>query len=315
MKIVFFGSGSFAIPILEQLNGFHQVLAVVTTPDLPAGRGQELKENPVSVLAKQLGLPVLKPLSVKNNPEFAAQQKNLGSDIFIVSAYGLILPEDIIHLPKLKTLNTHPSLLPKYRGPSPIQNALKDGLSQTGTSLMVLDSNMDTGPILAQESCVIEPSDNYISLSEKLALISANLLIKTLPDYASGTLSPVPQKDADATYTKIISRDDGRVDWQKSATEIYNMYRAFIPWPGIWTTWDGKKLKIIDAGVYNPDLRMLSGFTDIYGYGTVIKDGVIACGQNSFLQINKLQLEGKKETDIASFLNGYKNFIGTVLLP
>jgi methionyl-tRNA formyltransferase len=298
MKLVFFGSSNFALPVLEALHGSHEIAAVVTTPDLPAGRARELKENPVSVLAKQLRLPVLKPDAVKNNPEFAVQLKNLDADVFIVSAYGLILPEEIINLPKFKTLNTHPSLLPKYRGPSPIQIALKDGLTETGTSIMVLDTKMDTGPILAQEQCVIEASDTYISLSEKLSKLSAHLLIKILPEYQSGALSPVAQTDADATYTTIISRDNGKIDWSQTATEIHNLFRAFTPWPGIWTNWEGRKIKITDCEVYEGDPAV---------------PGVFSCGQSTFLKINKLQLEGKKETDIASFLNGHKDFIGTKL--
>ncbi len=305
MKIVFFGSSNFALPILESLHAAHKILAVVTTPDLPAGRDQELKPNPVAELATKLGLRLLKPIKVKGDTELLGDLKSLAADIFIVSAYGVILPDEIIYLPKLKTLNTHPSLLPQYRGPSPIQNAIKDGLSQTGTSIMVLDSKMDTGPVLGQKECLIDISDNYNTLSVKLAKLSADLLIKILPDYQNGSLSPIPQDDPKATYTKIISKDDGRIDWNKSAEEIHNIFRAFVSWPGIWTTWEGKKIKVTDC--------QISQGRPVDQASTVLPDGVVACGQNTFLKINRLQLEGKKETDITSFLNGYKNFIGAKL--
>ncbi len=306
MKLVFFGSSNFALPILEQLSARHQVLAVVATPDLPAGRHQELNPNPVSVLANQLGLKIFKPAAVRGNSELWEQLKLLNADVFVVSAYGMILPDEIIYLPKLKTLNTHPSLLPKYRGPSPIQSALRDGLSQTGTSVMVLDAKMDTGPILAQQDCAIEPGDNYLTLSDKLAKISADLLIKVLPDYESGRLVPSLQNDSEATYTKIISKDDGRVDWSLSATEIFNLFRAFTPWPGLWTVWQGKKIKVLDCQVG-------LSISDSHTPGVVLNNGVIACGHSSFLQIKTLQLEGKTPTEIKSFLNGYKSFVGARL--
>jgi methionyl-tRNA formyltransferase len=304
MKIVFFGSSNFALPILEILNTHHQVLAVVTTPDSVVGRNKELSENPVSVLAKELGLKIFKPLQVRDNDLFRLELGDLKADIFIVSAYGMLLPEAIINMPPYKTLNTHPSLLPRYRGPSPIQYAILNGDTETGTSIMVLDAKMDHGPVVTAEKYVIEADDNYITLSQKLAHASANLLYIALPDYSAGRLKPLEQNHSLATYTKIISKQDGKIDWNKKATEIYNQFRAYYPWPGIWTVWNGKIVKIIDC---LPSPAQQPGLVP----GTIIEGGFIACGSSTVLQINNLQLEGKTETDIQSFLNGYKGFVGS----
>jgi methionyl-tRNA formyltransferase len=312
MKIVFFGTSNVALPVLEALHKHHDVLTVVTQPDAVVGRDKVLAPSPMAVLAASLGLPIFKPEKVKGNIQFAAELKKLGADVFIVVSYGKILPLEVINLPHLKTLNIHFSLLPKYRGASPIQFALLNGEKETGTTIFVLDERMDTGPIIAFEKFPISANDNFITFSKKLADVSAKLLLKILPDYESGKIVPVPQDDTQATYTKIISKDDGRINWTKTATEIHNMFRAYIHWPGIWTTWDGKKIKLTDVST-NADPRIVSGSTDVYGCGTVTDGGIVVCGQKTFLKINKLQLEGKKETDINSFLNGYRNFIGAKL--
>ena len=310
-KIVFFGTANVALPILEVLNKTHQVSAVVTNPDAPAGRSGQSQQSPVSALAKDLNLKVFKPETVKNNPEFLAELQNLGADIFVVVAYGKILPFEIINLPKYKTINVHFSPLPKYRGPSPIQAALLNGDAQTGTSIFILDEKVDDGPLLCQEIVNIDSDDNYFTLSDKLAKKSASIIGQTISDYASGKITPLPQDEAGASHTKIITKEDGRVDWNKSAAEIYNQFRAFYIWPGIWTIWNGKKIKITDC-LPNPETAEgLSGTAE--NYGSVMPGGIVMCGKNSGLQIKTLQLEGKKETDIASFLNGYRNFVGSRL--
>jgi len=312
MKIVFFGTANEALPILEALKKQHEILAVVTKPDAEAGRSQDLQESPVSALAKDLKLNILKPETVKDNPEFLQQLRNLNADIFVVVAYGKILPAEIINLPKFKTINIHFSVLPKYRGPSPIQFALLNGDGQTGTSVFLLDQKIDDGPILASENVEIEPDDNYFTLSDKLARLSARLINQVIADYTGGKITPLPQDEAGASYTKIISKADGKVDWGKSAGEIYNQFRAFYIWPGIWTTWNGKILKVTDC-IINADLRIEHGSTDVYGSGTVLEGGIVACGNNTFLQIKQLQLEGKSEVAIGDFLNGYPKFIGSKL--
>ncbi len=312
MKIVFFGTANVALPILEVLNNSHQVMAVVTTPDVNIGRKQELTESPVSALAKDLNLKILKPQNVKNNPEFAEELKKLEADIFVVVAYGKILPMEIISLPKLKAVNIHFSALPKYRGASPIQAALLNGDRQTGTSLFILNEVVDGGPMLSQKIVDIEPDDNYFTLSDKLARVSAQIVNQILEEYSAGKLAPLPQDEAAVSHTKIITKEDGRIFWEKSAAEIYNQFRAFYIWPGIWTTWNGQVLKITEC-VPNPELRNQSGTAENYRTGTVLEGGIVACGENAALKINRLQLAGKNEVSISEFLNGYREFVGSRL--
>ena len=306
MKIVFFGTSNVALPILETLSRHHEIVGVVTQPDAIVGRKKELAESPVSVLAKEIGLKLFKPDKIKKNDLFRLELQDLHAALFVVVSYGKILPKEIIDLPELKTLNIHFSLLPKYRGASPIQFALLNGDDVTGSSIMVIDEELDHGPVVTAEKYPIDIDDNYITLSEKLAQASANLLHIALPDYAAGRLKPIEQNHAAATYTKIITKDDGKIDWNKSAQGIYNQFRAFYPWPGIWTSWKGKKIKIIDC---LPSPAAQSGPLP----ATVLEGGFVACGEGSVLQINRLQLEGKTETDMHSFLNGYKDFVGAIL--
>jgi len=306
MRIVFFGTSNVALPVLEILYQHHDIAAVVTSPDAATGRKQTLSESPVSVLAKEMELPLLKPQEVKGNTEFAKQLESYKADIFVVVSYGKILPAGVINLPPHKTLNVHFSLLPKYRGASPIQGALLNGDEQTGTSIFVLDEKMDTGPIVAQKTFPIDPDDNFITLSQKLANFSAKLLLDVLPKYASGEITPLPQDGSLATYTKIIGKQDGQVFWQGSADRVYNQFRAFYPWPGIWTEWNGKKLKILDC---EPTGQALSALEP----GTVEKDGSVCCGKSSALRLKIVQLEGKNQVGIKDFLNGYPQFAGSRL--
>lgn len=323
LKIVFFGTANVALPVLESLFRNHEVVAVVTSPDALVGRKKELTESPVSVLAKEMKVLLLKPESVKET-EFVNQLKSFDADIFVVVAYGKILPTQIINLPRYKTLNVHFSLLPKYRGASPIQTAILNGETKTGTSIFVLDEKMDTGPVIAQESIDIDPDDNYITLPLKLAQKSAKLLISVLPGYINGDVKPVIQDDFSATYTKILSKADGKIDFQKTAPEIYNQFRAFFPWPGIWTEFGGKTLKILDCtptemqnqNAYS-DVKSEHGSNSVetvtYKPGTVLTGGIVVCGKGTFLEIVSLKPEGKNEMKMADFLNGNSGFVGSVL--
>jgi methionyl-tRNA formyltransferase len=312
MRIVFFGTSNVALPILESLSRKFDILAVVTSPDAPVGRSQALTESPVSVLAKEMNLPLFKPEKVKGNIEFAEQLKVLNADIFVVVSYGKILPLPIINLPKFKTINVHFSLLPKYRGASPIQSALLNGETQSGVSIFILDELVDHGPILATLKINIDSDDNALSLSQKMAFASAELIVPTIDGYTSGTIQPQEQNHAQATYTTHIDKAQGKIDWSKTAQTIYNQFRAFYPWPGVWTVWQGKKVKILDC-IINTDLRTVSGSADNYGCGQVLDGGIVACGDNTFLQIKTLQIEGKKATKISDFLHGNQEFINSVL--
>lgn len=306
MNIVFFGTSNVALPVLEALYKHHTVLAVVTSPDAKVGRKQTLQQSPVALLADELKIPILKPEKVKNNTELLQQLRGLDADIYIVVSYGKILPLDVINLPALKTLNVHFSLLSEYRGASPLQQALLDGKTETGTTIFILDELLDHGPILAQAPVVIEADDNFTTLADRAARISAKLLIDVLPKYQNGEIAPEEQGHSQATTAKIITKEDGRIDWNKPAQEIYNQFRAFYEWPGIWTLWNNQNLKITDCA-----LRI--GESSDAKPGTVLVDGSVSCGNGTTLHINQLQLAGKNETDIQSFLNGYKNFPGNTL--
>lgn len=305
MNIVFFGTANVALPILEKLNKTHKVLAVVTNPDAAAGRSKTLQESPVSALARDLKLECLKPEKVKGNTEFLEQLKNFNAEIFVVVAYGKILPEEVINLPKLKTVNVHFSALPKYRGPSPIQAVLKNGDTQTGTSIFILDKLVDHGPMLAQSIVNIEPDDNFFTLSDRLARLSADLLLETLEGYKNGSITPLPQDDNHASHCGIISKEDGKINWQNTSQQIYNQFRAFYIWPGIWTEYKGKKIKILDC---------IPGESASETAGSVLAGGRVACGGKSSLIIKSLQPEGKSEMSFKDFLNGNREFLGSLLI-
>lgn len=285
MKIVFFGTSDIGLPILEDLIANHQVLAVVTSPDKPVGRKQELTPTPIAELAKQHKIQILKPKKVRDNPDFLSELAEIVDsryiDIFIVVSYGKILPAELLELPPLKTINVHFSMLPKYRGAAPVQFALLNGETTTGTSIFILDAEVDHGPILATKNIAIDDDDTNTTLQTKLAELSSTLLLETLPKYADGSLTPVQQDHSQATFTKLISKEDGLVDWSKPAQEIYNQFRAYQPWPGIYTTWQHKKLKIIDCKLSE---------------------------DKTTLELITVQLEGKNPTSMKDFLNGYPDF-------
>ncbi len=285
MKIVFFGTSDIGLPILEDLIANHQVLAVVTSPDKPVGRKQELTPTPIAELAKQHKIQILKPKKVRDNPDFLSELAEIVDsryiDIFIVVSYGKILPAELLELPPLKTINVHFSVLPKYRGAAPVQFALLNGETTTGTSIFILDAEVDHGPILATKNIAIDDDDTNATLQTRLAELSSTLLLETLPKYADGSLTPVQQDHGLATFTKLISKEDGLVDWSKPAQEIYNQFRAYQPWPGIYTTWQDKKLKIIDCKLSE---------------------------DKTTLELITVQLEGKNPTSMKDFLNGYPDF-------
>jgi len=258
--------------------------------------------------AQHLGLRVEQPAKAQ---EALAWLKDLKPDLVIVTAYGQILPSALLRLPRFGAVNLHPSLLPKYRGPSPIQTAILNGDKQTGTTLMLLNDKLDQGPILAQTKIAIAPADTYLTLSQKLAQLSIELLEKTLPLYLAGKLKPKPQKEAVATFCKMIKRQDGLIDWQKSAIEIQRQLRAFTPWPGLYTLWSRQpnrwRLKII---------ALSQGPATIQPAGTVFefnKKPALACGNQTSVIINIIQPEGKREMKGEEFLRGYRDFVGSNL--
>ena len=299
MKLVFFGTSEIGVPILDALIQQHEVVAVVTSPDKATGRKQIISPSPIASCAEGHGLLTYKPEKVKHNPEFLHTLQEHKADLFIVVSYGKILPVELLDIPRLKTINVHFSLLPKYRGPAPVQFALLNGESTTGTTIFILDELVDHGPILATAEMAIEPSDTNPTLQGKLAQLSCTLLLETLPKYEAGQITPQEQNHDEATTTKIISKQDGRIDWQDSGVEIYNRFRAFQPWPGIYTEWQGKTLKILDCSpaVQPPNLSQGQAQNELIG-----------CGHNTALQLKTVQLEGKIPVSIKDFLNGYPEF-------
>lgn len=305
ISVVFFGTHDFAAVILEALatNQDFSVLGVVTQPDKPVGRKHAVQKSAVKIVAEKFKLPVFQPATLKN---FATENDSLArADNFVVCQYGLIIPQTVLDMPKNGSINVHPSMLPLYRGASPLQTALLNSEKTTGISIMLMDAAVDHGPILTQELVTILPDETYTILSKRLAPIAANLLLKTLRGWADKSIQAKEQNHALATFTKTFSRDDGRVTWNTTAQEIYNQFRAFTPWPGIWTTWDGKRLKLLSVSISNKNA----------GPGEVsqTKDGLMVGTANGSIIVSELQLEGSKPTSATTFLSGHSKIVGSTL--
>jgi methionyl-tRNA formyltransferase len=296
-KIVFFGTHEFAAFILQGLIDFpfFEVALVITQPDQPVGRKQVLTPPLTKVIAQKYKIPVVQPETLKNF-EIPVQD----FDISIVIEYGRIIPERLLSIPRHKTLNIHPSLLPKYRGPTPIQAALLHGESKTGVTIMQMDATMDTGPILMQKELPVAADDTFLTLREKLMPLALEGLLETLPLYIDESIKPKAQNNNEASYCKLLTRDDGKIDWQKTSSEIYNQYRAFTPWPGVWTTWNEKRLKLLQIQPSHESLLpgQIQCDNETVHIGT--KDGSI--------EVLELQIEGKNAMDAKTFIRGYKDF-------
>lgn len=312
INLIFLGTPDLAVPFLEALTNEpdFKVLAVVTQPDRPVGRKQILTPSPIKELALKKGLPVLQPETLKDE---TIQNKlaNLEADIFIVVAYGLMIPNKILSLPKLGCLNVHPSLLPKYRGPSPIQSAIVNGDKETGISIMILDKGMDTGPILAQEKIVLSDDETQGSLIEKIKLLGPKLLIKTLHDYSAGKIKPVSQDNSQTVVCKMLSRDSGHIDWNRSAIEINRQIRAYQPWPGCWTIWlrDDKEIRLKILKVKLSEIKT----SEIPGTVKIIENNLICQTVENSLEILELQPEGRPVMKTNEFIRGYKDIDGSIL--
>jgi len=318
MKYIFFGTPKFAAIVLEKLINTGCVPeAVICNPDELVGRKQILTPPPVkSWIMKHVtwNIPVLQPK--KLDKDFKFQVSSFKPDLAIVAAYGKILPKEILEIPRLRQgfggqakhgfINVHGSLLPKYRGASPIQAAILNGDKETGITIMEVDEEMDHGSIVSNVKCQMSNTDTYDSLSQKLAISGADLLIKIIPDYIYGKIKPIEQDHSKATYTKIIKKEDGKIDWSKSAKEIERMTRAFYPWPTAWAIWNNKILKIFEADFANGGGKKMG---EVF-----LKNNELAvqCGEN-ILIIKKLQLEGGKILSAKEFLNGHRDFMGSIL--
>ena len=310
MDVVFCGTPQFAVPTLDALvSAGHRVQLVVSQPDRPSGRGQQLSVPAVKQRALELGLSVVQPQSIKNNAEFRAQLEALRPQAIIVVAYGRIIPQWMIDLPPLGNLNAHASLLPKYRGAAPIQWAIASGETVSGVTTMRIDAGLDTGDMLLQAEIPIAPDDTAVTLSPKLAELGAALMVETLQRLEAGKLSPTPQDNAGATLAPILKKEDGRIDFSRSAQEIHNRLRGFQPWPGAFTSFRGKALSINSAMPLKPG----SGLVPPGRIRVFESRLLIGAGGDTSLEVLELQPEGKKKMSAADFINGYKPKSGEIL--
>ncbi|HEY1659871.1 MAG TPA: methionyl-tRNA formyltransferase [Candidatus Sulfotelmatobacter sp.] len=309
LKVVFCGTPLFAVPTLERFvdSGF-SVPLVVTQPDRPKGRGLELVQSPAKQSASALGIPVIQPDKIKNNDEFRSQLTDLKPDAIIVVGYGRIIPQWMLDLPPLGNINLHASLLPKYRGAAPIQWAIARGESVTGVSSMKIDAGLDTGDILLQREMAIAPDDTAVTMAPKLADLGADMMVETLRGLRSGEIIPRKQKDAEATLAPILKKEDGLIDFSRSATEIANRLRGFQPWPGAYSTFRSKSLQLWRVAIAERVLPLAELLTE----GGRLFAG---CGEGSAIEIFELQLEGKKRTSAADFIRGYHLQPGEKLGP
>jgi methionyl-tRNA formyltransferase len=302
MNLVFCGTPRFAVPTLEKLvEAGHSIPLVVTQPDRPRGRGMELAISPVKATAVRLGLSVLQPDSIKNNEDFKSQLTALAPDAIIVVAYGRIIPQWMIDLPRLGNLNLHASLLPKYRGAAPIQWAIASGESVTGATTMRIDAGLDTGDILLQRRFPIGLEDTAETLAPKLAAMGAGLMIETLQGLESGEVHPAPQDPSKATLAPILRKEDGRIDFHRTAAEIFNRLRGFQPWPGAYTLFKGRNLQVHRARPLESTARLAPA--ELAVQGTRLLTG---CGEGTAVELIEIQIEGKRRMSSADFINGYR---------
>ncbi|HLI25862.1 MAG TPA: methionyl-tRNA formyltransferase [Chloroflexota bacterium] len=311
MRLIFMGSPRFAVPTLEALLAAgHEVALVVSQPDQPAGRGQRLTPPPVAQVARQRGLPLLQPATPRD-PAVQAALAAVRPDAIVVAAYGRLLPRAVLDLPPLGCLNVHPSLLPRWRGPAPIQGALLAGDPVTGTSIILLEERMDAGPILAQAERPIGPDDDAVSLEAALAEQGAALLVETLPRWAAGQLTPRQQDEAQATYTRLLTKADGLLDWTRPAPALANQVRACAGWPGAYTFWRGQVLKVLRAAPLAARPPLAPG--TVWAVHDGAERGVaVAAGEGSLL-LREVALAGRRPTPATAFVQGYRDFLGARL--
>ena len=306
LKLVFCGTPQFAVPTLEALLGAgHQIALVVSQPDRPAGRDRRLAAPPVKQTALAAGLQVTQPEKIRSYAEFRAQLEAIAPDAIVVVAYGRIIPPWMLALPRHGCINLHASLLPKYRGAAPIQWAIAMGDAYTGNTTMLLEEGLDTGPILLQQTIEIGPEQTAADLFPVMAAAGAALMVETLDALVNRSIHPRSQNHEGATFAPLLNREDGRMDFAaRTATELYNRWRGFQPWPGAFTFLNGKKLIVHRMAIAGESYAARLGFAEP-GW-VLIEDGrlMAACAANTWLEFKEVQLEGKKRLDAAEFLRG-----------
>ncbi|MBU6360999.1 MAG: methionyl-tRNA formyltransferase [Chloroflexi bacterium] len=311
MRIIFMGTPQFAVPSLQTLIDhpeLGELVAVVTQPDAPAGRGNVLTQSPVKQLALQHGLPILQPPSLKPADE-VAKLRDLRPDVIIVAAFGQILRRDVLDLPPHRCINVHASLLPRWRGASPISAAIGAGDASTGVTIMLMELGLDSGPMLSQRAVPIEAQHNTGTLTPVLAQVGADLLTETLPRWLCGEIVPQPQDAALVTHCRTLKKEAGKIEWTRPAVELERHIRAMSPWPSASTTWQGKNLKILKAAPSVQFDRMLRPPGQVFAQGKQI---LVACGGGA-IELIEIQLEGKKAASAGDFARGQREFVGAVL--
>jgi methionyl-tRNA formyltransferase len=307
ISLVFCGTPSFAVPTLDALvkAGF-PVALVVTQPDKPRGRGLDLSPSPVKQRALELGLAVTQPEKIKNNEEFRSRLAGLAPQAIVVVGYGRIIPQWMIDLPALGNINLHASLLPKYRGAAPIQWAIACGETATGVTTMRIDAGLDTGDILLQREIPIAPDDTAETLAPRMASVGAALMLETLRGLPAGKISPKPQDHSQAVLAPLLTKEDGRIDFQRIAAEICNRIRGFQPWPGAYTSFRGKNLHIWAA-------RPAAGKAAVAQISMDDQRLLAGCGQGTVVEFLEVQPEGKKRMSARDFIHGYHPRTGEML--
>jgi methionyl-tRNA formyltransferase len=304
-RLVFMGTPHFAVPTLHALCETYDLVGVYTQPDRPAGRGKQLAMSPIKQAALARNLPIFQPKTLRS-AAVQAELRDLQPECLIVAAYGLILPQAVLDIPRHGCLNVHASLLPKYRGASPIAGAILGGETETGITIMLMDAGLDTGPILNQMTRSINTHYTTGTLEAKLSVLGAILLRETLPRWLNGDLTPQPQDESRATLTKLIAKEDGSVNWSHSAVTIARQARAYNPWPTAQTTWRGQALKILRA---TPRMDIANAVGHVMQH-----DGAILVGAGEgCVQLNEVQLAGKRAMNIAEFVRGHREFVGSPL--
>jgi methionyl-tRNA formyltransferase len=319
MKLVFAGSPAFAVPTLERLAAAtavdgYDIRAVITQPDRPVGREQRLQPPPVKEAALRLGFPIFQPEKIKSD-EARAFLEEIRPDTVVVVGYGQILPPWLLELPRYGCVNLHASLLPAYRGAAPIQWAIANGETRTGNTTMLMDPGLDTGPILLQWETNIGPEETAVEVAERLSVAGADLMVKTLKGLESGTITPQPQDNSRASRAPLLKKEHGQIDWNLTAQQISNRIRGFLPWPGCYTGFRGKKLQVWRArtagnreqGTGNSQSRDRKGAGNAREPGQLFPDGDalrVVCGANTLLEFLEVQLEGRRRMTAAEFLHG-----------
>ena len=312
LRVVFMGTPEFAVPSLEGLlEAGHEVILVCSQPDRPAGRGRQPTAPPVARIARERGLPLFQPPSLKP-PEAFAVVREARPDVIAVAAYGLILRREVLDLPPLGCLNVHASLLPRHRGASPISAAILAGDEETGVCIMRMEVGLDTGPVLRCVATPVAPTDDTPTLTTRLAHLGRDALVETLPRWAAGDIQAEPQDDSRATYAPRIQREDARLDWTLPAVDLWRRVRAYRGWPDAFTTWGGRQLKILAARPGLPPAEAsLPGIVVLLADERPPRPAVVT--GDGMLVLETVALEGKRPADAADLARGYRDFVGSVL--